>query len=143
VTTDVTIAGHGCRLTLRISHYEFPELSDADDGSWLVGEAELKSGITGRFHARHELSLRTDDLDRFRNELSQLLSSLSGSATLPHLEARVGCSVELIDGRGKLSAFLGEHAGSELSISNAETDQSYLAQTLSELNSVLTAFPIR
>ena len=68
---------------------------------------------------------------------------MNGSATLSHLEAQVGCTVALENGSGSLTAFIREHVGSELSVRDCKTDQSYLAQTLHELDAVLEEFPVR
>jgi len=50
------------------------------------GEVELTAGSMGRCTARQSVSVRTDDIGRFRDELAVLLEHLSGEATLEHLE---------------------------------------------------------
>jgi hypothetical protein len=117
-------------------------VSDSD-ANWLTSEVELQSGQTGVFHACHGAALRTEELAQFRDELRGVVASLNGTAILHHLESQVGCTVELANGRGNLSAFVKEHVGLELHVHECETDQSYLAQTLRELDAIVEMFPVR
>jgi hypothetical protein len=128
---------------LRVSAYEWPDEVSGFDANWLTGEVELQAGRTGVFHARHRAALRTEELAQFRDELQEVVASLNGTATLHHLESQVGCTVELANGRGNLSAFVKEHVGSELHVHECETDQSYLAQTVRELDAIVEMFPAR
>jgi hypothetical protein len=143
VSSEVSIGGDGCRLRLTVDAYEFPDIEDFDDANWLVGKVELEAGVTGSFRASHRVTPRTDDLTLFRDELRPIVDTLSGEATLHHLEEQFGCTVSLTDGKGALTAFVGEHIGSTLRVEQCETDQSYLAQTLRELDALLTEFPVR
>ncbi len=143
VAMEATVAGHGCRLVLRVSAYEWPDEVSGSDANWLRGEVELRAGRTGVFQARHGAALRTEELAQFRDQLQEVVASLNGTATLHHLESQVGCTVELANGRGSLSAFVKEHVGSELHVHECETDQSYLAQTVRELDAIVEMFPVR
>jgi hypothetical protein len=143
VAMEATVAGQGCRLVLRVSAYEWLDEVSGSDANWLTGEVELQAGRTGVFHACHGAALRTEELAQFRDELREVVASLNGTATLHHLESQVGCAVELANGRGNLSAFVKEHAGSELHVHECETDQSYLEQTLRELDAIIEMFPVR
>jgi hypothetical protein len=143
VAMEATVAGHGCRLVLRVSAYEWPDEVSGSDANWLTGEVELRAGRTGEFRARQPAALRTDELAQFRDDLHETVESLNGTARLRHLEAQVGCTIELAHGRGNLSAFIKEHVGSELQVRRCETDQSYLAQTVRELDALVEAFPVR
>ena len=89
------------------------------DANWLTGEVELQAGRTGVFHARHGAALRTEELAQFRDQLQEVVASLNGTATLHHLESQVGCTVELANGRGNLSAFIKEHVGSDCTFMSA------------------------
>src|SRR6266702_308554 len=53
VAMEATVAGHGCRLVLRVSAYEWPDEVSGSDANWLTGEVELQAGRTGVFHACH------------------------------------------------------------------------------------------
>lgn len=140
---EVSVAGHSCRLMLGVIAYQFPKEQSGPDANWLEGEAKLDAGTTGRFHANHRVWLRTDDLEQFRNELREVVSSLNGTATMRHFEEQVGCTVDLKNGRGSLTAFINEHIGCELRVRDYQTDQSYLQETLRELDAVVKAFPVR
>ena len=144
VSLEVTIGGEGCRLVLHTHGYEFAdEPPDHDDANWLLGRVELYAGQTGQFTARQDVSLRTTELSRFRDELRGILGALSGVATLEHLEDQLGCEVHIENGKGQLKAFVREHIGADLRVSEVPTDQSYLASTVEQLDSVLVAFPVR
>ncbi len=140
---EATVGGDECRLVIRVSAYEFPDAVDFDDANWLIGEVELNSGFTGSFTASHRVTLRADELAEFRDELAPLVQSLTGDATLRHMERQLGCKVTLDDGKGDLTAFVGEHIGSELRVRDCKTDQSYLARTVRDLDALLSAFPVR
>ena len=40
---EATVAGHGCRLVLRVSAYEWPDEVSGSDANWLRGEVELQA----------------------------------------------------------------------------------------------------
>jgi hypothetical protein len=143
VSAEVYIAGDSCRLTLRLTRWASPELTSGPDANWVVGEVELTTGSTGRFTARHPVSLRTDELARFRDELGALMETLTGEAALEHLENQFGAKVTLKAGVGELEAFVAENVGAELRVKGVRTDQSYLAQTLRELSGAVAAFSVR
>jgi hypothetical protein len=92
---EATVLGHGCRLVLRVSSYEWPDEVSGSDANWLTAEIELQAGRTAVFHACHGAALRSEDLAQFRDELREVVASLNGTATLHHLESQVSCTVEL------------------------------------------------
>jgi hypothetical protein len=143
VGAEVHIAGEGCRLTLRLTRWESSELTSGQDANWVVGDVELVAGTTGRFSARHPVSIRTDEVARFRDELASLLETLTGEATLEHLEDQFGAKVTLKAGAGELEAFVAENVGAQFRVKDVRTDQSYMAETLRELNAAVAAFGVR
>jgi hypothetical protein len=143
MANEFAVGGEGCRLVLCVSAYERPEAQDFNDANWLTGEVELEAGTSGPFKATHRVALRADELKRFRDDLVPVVESMTGTATLSHLEEQVGCTIDLDNGRGTLTAFVGEHVGAELTVRDCKTDQSYMAQTLRELDAVLDEFPVR
>jgi hypothetical protein len=151
---SVIVGGEGCRLTLRVSGYEFPEKQTGSDANWLQGEAELTAGNTGTFDVHVPVWLYTDDLRRFRDAVRDLLASLTGEAVLDHIESQVGCRIALKDGAGELSAFVREHllgadatprtaSRVETCVEKVRTDQTYLVAALKDLDTALRAFPVR
>jgi hypothetical protein len=140
---QVAVRGDRFQLVLRVSAYELPDSEDFDDGNWLVGEVDLEAGKTGSFKASHRVALRADELRQFRDDLVPVARSSNGTATLTHMEGQLGCEITLEDGKGSLTAFVREHVGSELRVRDCEIDQSYLAETIRELNTLLENFPVR
>ena len=130
-------------LVLRVFAYERPAEESGADANWLSAEVELRAATTGRLEARHTVSLRTEELTDFRDLLGLLLETLTGEAVLQHMEDQVGCTVRLKDGVGELEAFVREPIGAELRVSEVRTDQSYLRQSLRELDSIVGAFPVK
>lgn len=139
----MSIAGNGCRLTLRLMRWERPNLTSGPDANWLVGEVELMAGSTGRFRARHPVSVRSDEVARFRAELSSVLDTLTGEATLENLEEQFGAKVVLNAGVGDLEVFVAEHLGAELRVKDVRTDHAYLGETMRQLNAAAAAFSVR
>jgi hypothetical protein len=140
---EATIAGEGCALVLRVSGYERPQLDSGADANWLRAEVELTASTSGRYSGREAVSLRSEELARFREELARAAETLTGKAVLAHLEAQVGCTIRLAKGAGELEAFVREHIGAELRVTGIRTDQSYLQQTLRELTAIVSAYPVR
>jgi hypothetical protein len=143
VTEEVTVAGEGCALVLRVFGYERPHEETGSDANWLSASAELRASRTGVFEARHDIALRTEELVQFRDQLVRLLQTLTGEARLAHMEDQVGCAVRLKHGVGELEAFLREEVGAELRVTEARTDQTYLQQALREMDSIVRAFPVK
>jgi hypothetical protein len=91
MATSATISADGCALVVRVDGYERPQLESGPDANWLQGEVELTASTGGRFSARQPVSLRTDQLVRFRDQLASVVESLDGEAVLDHMEEQVGC----------------------------------------------------
>jgi hypothetical protein len=141
---EVVIAGDGVRLLLRVASYERPSLVSGADANWLTGDAEITVEATGSFRATRGVALRTEELVSFRDALRRLVAELDGEAMLTHMEDEVGCTVRLHRGKGELHAFVREHMpGVELRVERAGTDQSYLQETVRQLDALVAAFPIR
>jgi hypothetical protein len=143
---EIAVAGDGVRLLLRVAGYERPSLESGADANWLVGEAEMTADAGGSFAARHGIALRTEELAAFRDAMRRLVEELDGEATLSHMEEEVGCTIRLHRGTGELDAFVREQGrvlGIELRVEGARTDQSYLQETVRQLDALVAAFPIR
>ena len=141
---EVSIAGDGFRLVLRVAGYERPSLDSGDDANWLAGEAELTADVGGSFRARRGVSLRTEELAAFLRALRRLVKDLDGEATLSHMEDELGCTISLHRGTGELNAFVREHVpGVELRVEGVRTDQSYLQETAMQLDGLVSDFPIK
>lgn len=140
---EFEVAGEGCRLVVRLYHYEMPGITSGEDADWVTGAVEMAAGREGTFRAKRSVSVFAPDLVAFLRQLEGLLETLTGEARLDHLEAEFGCLITLDAGRGNLSAYVREHVGAELSVEEATTDQSYLQGTVTGLRSAIAAFPPR
>jgi hypothetical protein len=89
------------------------------------------------------MTLRTDELARFRDELRVLDAELSGKAELVHLEDEIGLTFELERGKGTLSGFVLDHVGPELRFEHVEVDQSFVREALREFDALVSEFPVR
>jgi hypothetical protein len=138
-----TIGGDGCALVVRVSGYEWPQLESGADANWLNGEVELTASTNGHFSARRVVSLRSDELLRFRDQIATVVESLDGEAALDHMEQQFGCTARLKRGVGELEAFVREELGAELRVTSVRTDQSYLQLSLQELDAVVATFPVK
>ncbi|GFG53445.1 hypothetical protein CQY20_12110 [Mycolicibacterium agri] len=132
----IHINGERVAMTVLLERWERPGATGSD-ADWIAAFAELTAG---NFSGRRAVSLRRDELVGFRDRLADVLASLSGEATLEHIEGALGVRVLLNQGRGQLSLYLREELGPCLSVDDTWTDQSYLADTLRELDAALTEF---
>jgi hypothetical protein len=143
MATSATISADGCALVVRVDGYERPQLESGPDANWLQGEVELTASTGGRFSARQPVSLRTDQLARFRDQLASVVESLDGEAVLDHMEEQVGCTVRLARGVGEFEGFVRDHSGAELRVTSIRADQSYLQLALQELDALVATFPVK
>jgi hypothetical protein len=143
VSVDVRIEGEDCRFLLRLADWQYPEIVSGPDANWVDGEVELLAGTRGRFTGRCGITILTDELADFCSELTVLLETLSGRATLEHLEERFGVAVSLKNGVGEAEVFVRENVGAELRVSAVPVDQPGLARTLRELRRAVAMFPVR
>jgi hypothetical protein len=71
-----------------------------------------------------------------------LVEDLTGVATFSTLEDQVEFTIRLTNGKGTVDGRVQAHAMATLEF-EGETDQSFLAQTLAELQAVTTKYPFR
>jgi hypothetical protein len=136
---EIVVAGDLCRLVLTVYGYEHPGATNYDDANWVMAKARLMGGRHGNdFQATTGVSLRTVELKAFRDSLATLLERLTGEVRMEHMEQQVCCT----NGRGEMEASLREHVGAELRI-QSPIDQTYLAPTVADLDTVLRLFPPR
>src|SRR4051812_5561709 len=70
-------------LALTVNGRERPDASDYWDANWLICTAEV---VAGHFRGRLDRSLRTDELERFYQQVIPLYERLSGEAELSTME---------------------------------------------------------
>src|SRR5262249_33158230 len=97
----ILIGGHEAEcLTLMLHGRSHSGAADYWDGNWLDCTADA---VVGTFTGRLRRALRTDELERFANEVRQLNERLTGEAALESMEHWL--SVRLTgDGRGHIEA---------------------------------------
>lgn len=141
MTVEAAISGDDFRLLLRVYGYARTALTSGSDANWLMAEAELTA--SGSYQAKESVSLRTEELAAFRDQLAALVENLDGQAELSHLEEQVGFTVRLRSGRGEATAFVRQHEGAELRISGMKTDQSYLQHAVRDFDALVRGFPVK
>ena len=138
---ELTIAGAGSHITITILDYERPKGREFGP-EWLSCAVDCS---VGSFNAKLAIPLATEDLQRFRDSLGQVVERLVGNAAMDTIEGRIGIVVEMSSrGTATVSGNVSYRSGPDATLSfKFETDQSYLARTLRELNRVLEIFPDR
>lgn len=141
---EINVCGDGFHLTLGIVGYEREPRGETYDDNWLRGTAtlDLAQPPCATFTARCDIAWQTTDLLRFQEGLRKLLDDLSGVAALSTVEDQVELIIRLTGGKGTIEGRLEAHAIASLEF-EATTDQSFLTQTMAELQRVNSAYPFR
>jgi hypothetical protein len=122
---------------------QFPDAFDRWDGNWLHVSAQCAQA--GAIVAAGGPILDAADLQRFRDELAALDGTPSGRAELSGAEPDIRVRVAASNGRGEL------HVRVELTPDpqaqghwfEYAVDQSYLPETIRQLDAVLELYPVR
>jgi hypothetical protein len=129
-------------LTIEVHGYERSGAKDEDDANWLKCEVSLKAGpFSGAFNA----AFTTYDLVALAERLKGALAALSGTVSFQNTEHDVVFDIAF-DKRGNASIHgtAQPHRSPEASLTfRFDTDQSYLTQTLRQLEAVLRSFPAK
>ena len=129
-------------LSVEILAYERPASGEYHDDNWVVANVSLSvGGFQGRFGA----TFLTEELVRFRDEVSTLYSSLSANARFNTLEEQLTLS---LTGNGRGSVALNGIAIDRAGDGNRfefrlSLDQTYLAESLRGLNEIIASYPVR
>ena len=138
---QINITGPGSHVTISVLDYE-RSATDGTDPEWLKCAVDCS---VGPFHAKIGMPFATEDFRRFRDSLADVLASLKGKARMDTIEDRIRIAIEMgTRGNATVSGNLSYHSGPQATLSfKFETDQTYLARTLSETDHVLEVFPER
>jgi hypothetical protein len=139
---QIKFAGEQGSLVIEISGYERPGAEDQDDANWLRSEVTIK---IGPFSGAFKSAFMTYDLIGLHDRLKNGLAALSGTLSFQNTEHDIAFDIEF-DKRGAatISGTAHPHRTPEASLKfGFDTDQSYLAQTLSQLEAVLRKFPVK
>ena len=130
------------RIAIDVVGYERPTSGDYDDDNWVVTQIEVR---IGGFKGKARAALRTTELVEFGSQLRTLHETLSGTAEFTTLEGQLHLQLEG-DGKGHIN-LKGEvmdqaGVGNRLHFS-LEFDQSRLADSVRDLDAVISKFPVR
>ena|ERR1051326_564963 len=130
------------RIEVDVLSYERAATGEYHDDNWLRVSITVR---VGGFSGRAGASIVTDELVRFAEQLHQLHEQLSGSAEFTTLEGQLSLALGC-DARGHVTLH-GEvldqaGIGNRLSF-QLDLDQSFIHQSIRELDAVITAFPVR
>jgi hypothetical protein len=142
VTERIRFAGEQGELTIDVHAYERPDASDRDDANWLSCEIAIKAGpFAGTFRC----AFTTFDLLTLAERLSGALKVLSGTVSFQNTEQDIDFQIDF-DKRGTaiLRGEVRSHRSPEISLGfRFDSDQTYLAQSLRQTETVLRKFPVR
>jgi hypothetical protein len=128
---------------LTVHRRQFPDANDRWDGNWLYVTAQCLQG--GALVAASGPILEAADVQRFRDELTELARTQAGAAELRGSEPHVLVRVSAADGAGDLSVRveLTPDPQSQGHWFAYALDRSYLVQAIRQLDAVLALFPVR
>jgi hypothetical protein len=139
---EIRIGGETAEfLALAIRGRRLPDSADYWDGNWLNCDLEVAAGA---FRGAFSSTIRNEDLERFRRQLTPLYEHLSGTATLEALEGWL-CLDLSGDGRGHLEA-KAQLCDQPVSGNSLEfrlyLDQTNLPALIRQLDEVCRAYPV-
>lgn len=142
--TPVFFGGEPPNNSLKISVFGYarPDSTDYWDGNWVRTNAKIKCG---GFSGNVSGLMRIDELKMFYDNLKQLHGDLHGGVTFITMEEWLEIKVHATKlGQIGISGFLREyHFTSNRLIFGFEIDQTFLRNSINQLETVLKHFPIR
>jgi len=130
-------------LQIWVHRRQFPDAQDRWDGNWLHVTAQCARA--GAIVAASGPILDAADLQRFRDGLAAIHETLSGEAELSGAEPHIRVRVAVNEGRGELRirVELTPDPDDQGHWFEYAVDQSYLPETIRQLDAVLELFPVR
>jgi len=142
VPEEIKLGGDKGSIVIKVIGYERPEADNQDDANWLKCALTVEATpFSGTFNS----AFTTHDLVHLYEQLENSLSSLSGTVSFENTENDIAFDIEFNKrGGATLSGAAHPHKwlGASLQF-RLETDQSYLAQTMRQLEVVLRRFPVK
>jgi hypothetical protein len=129
---------------VRVGDSERAATGEVWDDNWLRGSLELDIAQppTATFRAKCDVAWQTTELQAFHESLRAVLEDLSGTAKLTTIEGQIELTSELRSRKGTLTGRVEAHAIAALEF-EAPTDQTFLADTLAALQTVVAKYPYR
>jgi hypothetical protein len=138
---EVNVRGEGFLLRFDVLGYEGERRGeDSYDDNWLSGTVTLEFTRSATFRAKCSTAWQTVEFAVFHEALRTLLDDLTGTATFSTIEDQMEVTIRLDGGKGTIEGHVEEHAMASVEF-EAETDQSFLGQTLIELRAVTSRYP--
>lgn len=128
-------------LTVTLCGRSHPRATDYWDGNWLACTVEV---VVGAFCGHLDGSIRTDELESFRQQLEQLYQRLTGEAVLESMEHCL-CIRMVGDGRGHIDTrcrLRDDPVFANILDCRLHFDQTDLPSLLRQLKSALDAYPV-
>jgi len=142
MSIEANLSGDGCRLVVRIKGYAQPNITDGIDANFLMGEVEVRVGMSAPFYVTMPAKVHTEDIRRFHDQLQRLDHELSGQAILDNVDSDFQATITLEAGKGTLAGIVREWA-TELRFKDVPIDQTYVHAALHEFGQLAAAFPVR
>jgi hypothetical protein len=120
----------------------YPWANDYWDANWLEAEIEVS---LGRFRAKIDANLRSNEIAAFRKSLEHLKDSLSGEALLESIEEWITVRVVVVHvGQLRVTGAVADAAGGRngRAFSIDDLDESHLLPILDSLRNIETKFPV-
>ncbi len=130
------------RIEVEVLGYERAPVGDYHDDNWLRARITV---FAGAFSGSYDAALLTDELVAFRDQLETVHRSLQGEAKFSTLEDQLWLRLSA-NGRGGIvvrgTATDVAGTGNRLEF-QLELDQTHVQHTLTDLSTVVVAFPVR
>jgi hypothetical protein len=141
VAEQIKFAGEQGGLTIEVYGYERPAAGDQDDANWLKCELSIKAGPFG---GTFKCAFTTYDIIALAERLRGALAA-SGTVSFQNTEGDLDLDIALDKRGGTVIKGRANARGlQEISLQfRFDSDQSYLTQTLGQLDTVLRRFPAK
>ena len=139
----IKFGGEQGSLTIAVRDYERPETEELNDANWLRCEVTVK---VEPFNGAFRCDFTTHDLVALAEPLKKSLASLSGTVSFQNMEQDIVFDIVFNDKHGP-AEILGKAQPTRWLAAcltfRLDTDQSYLTQSLREIEAVLRKFPVK
>ncbi len=142
-----TLRTYYFQLRISVHGYEYPHFDTGRDGNALACQVLIEDTEHGDSYLRHHPTLHNFELESFAEQLRALARERSGQAILGDADEEsgdeFGLTITLNDGTGTLKGFVGNQAGARLRFGPIDIEQPFAAATLTLIDEILKAFPVR
>jgi len=132
----------GEHVSIEVLSYQYPDLTDVDDGNWLFSQISVRAGM---WQGSVQATLRTEDFPEFYRQIKELYQNPVSTAKYETLEGWLNLTLSG-DRFGHIniegSALDAPGIGNELRF-HFQIDQSYLPAILASLEALEAEYPIR